>query len=151
MNTATHFVHCMLIPLQKGYLLLPNSVIAEVMPKTGLTPEKDTAHPWLTHIEWQGNTIGVVTLEKLLDDQHTTPSSGGKFCIIKSLGTDTEFTHYAVACQGTPQLITLNESGITLAQQITGSRFIHSEIVISNTTALIPNLDQLEIALKEAL
>jgi chemosensory pili system protein ChpC len=140
----------MLIPLQKSYLLLPNSVIAEVVPKTRLTPEHKTDQNWLSHIDWQQQSIPLVYLEKLLSPDNSEQETSGKFCILKSLNQDNQMSHYAISCQGTPQLITLNQTALHVANNGHHSPYLHSEIIISNTTALIPNLDHLEATLTTA-
>lgn len=144
---AAQFVHCMLIPLSQHYLLLPNSSISEVIPKTGVRAEANT-ESWLDMIEWQQQRIPVVHLEHLLNDEPATLSSTNKLCIINGISSETGISSYAIPCSGSPQLITLNQAALHLTHDDNNSPYLHCQIKISNKVALIPNLDALEQAIK---
>jgi len=144
---TAQFVHCMLIPLSQHYLLLPNSSISEVIPKTGISAETDS-QSWLDFIEWQQQRIPVVHLEQLLKDEPTPLSSTNKLCIINGINSDAGISSYAIPCTGSPQLITLNQAALRLTHDDNNSPYLHCQIKISNKVALIPNLDALEQAIK---
>ena len=47
-------VKCLLLPLQIGPMLVPNSVIAEIVPAQRHHPETTLEHPWvLGTVEWR--------------------------------------------------------------------------------------------------
>jgi chemosensory pili system protein ChpC len=144
---AAQFVHCMLIPLSQHYLLLPNSSISEVIPKTGVRTETNT-QSWLDVIEWQQQRIPVVHLEHLLNDEAAPLSSTNKLCIINGINSEAGISSYAIPCSGSPQLITLNQAALHLTHDDNNSPYLHCQIKISNKVALIPNLDALEHAIK---
>lgn len=143
------FVHCMLIPLHQHYLLLPNSSIAEVIPKTGVAEQRSEHQDWLGFIDWQGEQLPVVHLEKLLNHDTEIPSAANKLCIINGINDEAGIASYAIPCSGSPQLITLNQSALHLTHDDNNSPYLHCQIKISNKVALIPNLDRLENTLRE--
>lgn len=145
---APQFVHCMLIPLNRHYLLLPNSSITEVIPLTGVRQEKTGNASWLSTIQWQQQTLPVVHLEKLLSEGNETESADSKMCIINGINADADVASYAIPCSGSPQLITLNQAALHLTHDDNNSPYLHCQIKISNKVALIPNLDQLEAAIR---
>lgn len=142
------FVHCMLIPLNRRYLLLPNSSIAEVIPKTGVSEEQTSSQPWLGFINWQQQRLPVVHLENLLSDGTDAQSTTNKLCILHGINDEADIKSYAIPCSGSPQLITLNQAALHLTHDDNSSPFLHCQIKISNKVALIPNLDQLEQAIR---
>lgn len=144
---APQFVHCMLIPLNRHYLLLPNSSISEVIPLTGVSEEQADVS-WLSFIDWQQQRLPVVHLEDLLSDGMDTESADTKMCIINGINPDADISAYAIPCTGSPQLITLNQAALHLTHDDNNSPFLHCQIKISNKVALIPNLDQLEDAIR---
>lgn len=145
---AAQFVHCMLIPLSQHYLLLPNSSISEVIPKTGVTNESNS-ESWLEFIDWQAQRIPLLHLEKLLNEQASSLQNSTKLCIINGINNDADITSYAIPCSGSPQLITLNQAALHLTHDDNSSPYLHCQIKISNKVALIPNLDALEQAIRQ--
>lgn len=148
---AAQFVHCMLIPLNRHYLLLPNSSITEVIPLTGVSEEQAGNANWLGTIHWQQQTLPVVHLETLLADSADSESADTKMCIINGINADAGIVSYAIPCTGSPQLITLNQAALHLTHDDNNSPYLHCQIKISNKVALIPNLDQLEQAIRAQL
>ena len=142
------FVHCMLIPLQRHYLLLPNSSIAEVIPRTGVAEPRSSDESWLSYISWQNREIPVVQLESLLSGSDEVLSDGNRLCIINGINPQANIQSYAIPCNGSPQLITLNQAALRLTHDDNTSPYLHCQIKISNKVAFIPNLDQLETAIQ---
>lgn len=145
----SQFVHCMLIPLQQHYLLLPNSSIAEVIPLTGVIQEQSGETPWLAFINWQHRRLPLVHLENLLTDGAVPLSAGNKLCIVNGINPEADIEYYAIPCSGSPQLITLNQAALHITQEEKNSPYLHCQIKISNKIALIPNLDQLEASIRQ--
>ena len=139
------FIHCMLIPLQKHYLLLPNSTITEVIPKATINSSSTKTTPWLEWVDWQQKSLAVVDLETLLAQDVETVYPANKLCIIEGINAEADIGFYAIPCTGSPQLITLNASALKMTHDQNAS-----EIKIGNKVAFIPHLDNLELAIKNA-
>ncbi len=149
-TAQAQFIHCMLIPLQKHYLLLPNSTINEVIPKATLKQSSTITTPWLEWGEWQQTRLAVVDLETLLEQNVETVYPANKLCIIEGINTDANVGFYAIPCTGSPQLITLNASALKMTHDQNTSEYLYCQIKIGNKIAFIPNLDRLEMAIKSA-
>lgn len=148
---APQFVHCMLIPLNRHYLLLPNSSISEVIPVTGVSQEQTDSTDWLGFIHWQQEKLPLVRLEQLLGDQPETETISGKMCIVNGINPEAGLSRYAIPCSGSPQLITLNQAALHLTHDDNNSPYLHCQIKISNKIALIPNLDHLETTIQSQI
>lgn len=145
MNNAGDYVHCMLIPMQEHYLLLPNSTITEVIPKTQITRDTTLPANWLGYVDWQDHNLPIIDIESLIaSDIDSAQSAANKLCIISGINPDARIEYYAVPCTGSPQLITLNSSALKLTENGTDSAYLHCQIQIGTKLAFIPNLDHLE-------
>ncbi|EGL54060.1 hypothetical protein MAMP_00170 [Methylophaga aminisulfidivorans MP] len=144
------FIHCMLIPLQKHYLLLPNSTITEVIPKATINSSSTRTTPWLEWVDWQQKSLAVVDLETLLAQDVETVYPANKLCIIEGINTEADIGFYAIPCTGSPQLITLNASALKMTHDQNASEYLYCQIKIGNKVAFIPHLDNLELAIKNA-
>lgn len=147
-SKQVQFIHCMLIPLQEHYLLLPNSTIAEVIPRTGIDLDTPSHENWLGYVNWREQLLPIIHLEDLLKAGTDAAASGNKLCIINSINVSTSIEFYAIPCTGSPQLITLNQAALKLTHDENNSGYLHCQIKIGNKIAFIPDLDQLEIAIE---
>ena len=148
MTNHTAYIHCMLIPLEQHYLLLPNTTIAEVIPRIRINPTMDLPEFWLGHIEWREQTLPVVDMEGLIENKSLNPQQSSKLCILRGINADAKISFYAIPCFGSPQLITLNESALQQTHDSNDSKFLHCQIKIGNKVAFIPNLDNFELNIK---
>lgn len=144
MSTSSSYVHCMLIPLQQHYVLLPNSTIAEVIPKKFLRNTSAMPDYWYGDFEWNATQVSVIDIESLIEVREFNRDNISKFCIINAINPATQIKHYAIPCCGSPQLITLNESALQQTHDTPTSDYLHCQIKIGSKVAYIPNLDQLE-------
>jgi chemosensory pili system protein ChpC len=140
-------IHCMLVPLQDYFMLLPNSSIVEVIPMPQFSTDTTSPDYWLGHCHWQNNELNIIDVEGLITHHPTRLEQANKLCILKGVNAETKLNVYGVPCYGSPQLITINESAIKLAEDISNTDYIYSQIKIGNKVAFIPHLDNIEIAL----
>jgi chemosensory pili system protein ChpC len=152
MANIDNFIHCVLIPLQNHFLLLPNPTIAEVTPMPH-TIDAIAERPdyWLGHYAWRDQVLPVIDLESMIGDKPRTTDDAHKLCILNGINPDSHIEFYALPCYGVPQLITLNESAIQQTHDSDESNFLHCQIKIGNKIAFIPHLDNIEKDLKEQI
>ncbi|BDZ74077.1 hypothetical protein GCM10025856_17960 [Methylophaga marina] len=94
--------------------------------------------------------LAVVDLETLLKQNIETLYPANKLCIIEGINADADIGYYAIPCTGSPQLITLNASALKMTHDQNNSDYLYCQIKVGNKVAFIPNLDTLEIAIKNA-
>ena len=146
-KSNSDFVPCMLIPLQQRYLILPNSLIAEVLPVSLVSNTGRSDHFLIGHYQWQQNTIPFLDMETLIDKRPNAYQDANKICILYSI-TDNALNTYAIPCYGALQLIHLSQDVINITETPTSlTDYIHCEIYIGNKVASIPNLDNIETML----
>ncbi|WP_296591542.1 chemotaxis protein CheW [Methylophaga sp.] len=151
MQKEKDFIHCMLIPLRQHYLLLPNPTIAEVIPLPRLT-DSDINSSWcIGQFFWRDLPLEVIDLETLIGSGQQNNRQINKLCVINGINSDAKIKHYAVACCGAPQLITINETAVQPTHDIVDSDWLHCQIKIGSNVAFIPKLDNIETHLQNSL
>lgn len=149
MNNSSQFIHCMLIPLQQHYLLLPNSTISEVIPKTRIQHDADLPAESLGFVDWLEHNLPIIDLEAIIfSNNGMNEEYANKLCIIRGINPEADVDYYAIPCTGSPQLITVNSAALHLTHDTLDSPYLYCQIKIGNKIAFIPNLDQLETHIK---
>ena len=134
----------MLIPLQKRYLILPNSLIAEVLPMPSLVDTRQPNDFLLGQYPWQTQSIPILDIETLIDKRPTAHQHAKKLCVLYSI-TEHSLEAYAIPCYGALQLIHLSPNAIDISQEVAEvTDYIHCHVFIGNQIAIIPNLDNIE-------
>ncbi len=143
------FIHCMLIPLQDHFLLLPNPTIAEVIPMPTIDTVEPAPNYWLGQYQWREKNLPVIDIESMVANTASTAMDANKLCILNGINPQAEVEFYALPCFGAPQLITLNESALQQTHDTDESNYLYCQIKIGNKVAFIPHLDNIETQLKE--
>lgn len=154
MQTPSAYVHCMLIPMDQDYLLLPNTTIAEVIPMPNLIAGQTESPDILGFYHWRDNVLPVIALSKLINGNTVSsehPRQAHKLCIINGVHAAANLSLYAAPCNGVPQLITLNESALRPVDDMQANPWVYSQLKMGNKVAYIPNLDALEKHLQNQL
>ncbi|OUR72443.1 hypothetical protein A9Q78_06510 [Methylophaga sp. 41_12_T18] len=149
MANPSDFIHCVLVPLQDHFLLLPHPTIAEVIPMPRI---KATQHETNYHIgsyTWRETTMPIIDLESMIENKTPQSDDANKLCILNGINPDAQVEFYALPCYGSPQLITLHESAIQATHDSDDSAFLHCQIKIGNKVAFIPHLDNIENYLQQ--
>src|SRR5690554_6432455 len=153
MRNESDFIHCMLIPLRQYYLLLPNPTIAEVIPLPRMTDSDIGSAEYIGQFFWRDQPLQVIDLEVLTGCEQEQQSNRqiNKLCVINGINSNAKIKQYAVACCGTPQLITINETALQPANDIMNSDWLYYQIKIGSNVAFIPKLDHIEKHLQNGL
>jgi len=133
-----------LAPLTDGYVLLPNSVVGEILNFTSPEPFKQSP-PWLMgEIAWRGWQVPVVNYERMIRDKGiTTITSKSRILIVKTLGESTQVNYIGLLIQGLPRLRKANAETLHEKQTEELPETVFSIVTIDNLQAFIPELGDL--------
>jgi chemosensory pili system protein ChpC len=136
-------LHCMLIPGQQGTLLLPTSVMAEVIDFQ--PPRKvDDAPPWiLGQVDWENRQVPVFSFGALIngtDPGETTRRS--KIMILKSLTESTRVPFLGVLMSDLPKPIQVSEKDLVETGDDKKSLGVFSRVRFEDEEAIIPDMDR---------
>ena len=142
-------LQALIIPLKKWNLILPQSLVAEVlpMPEVRLT---GASQQWLRgSIEWRGAELPLVSIDAYCapdedDDQQRTR----RVAVLQGLGEGIE--HYALEIYSIPHPMRLVESDVHLDELESSCELIAAHVSVSGVRGIIPELDVLETEIIDA-
>ncbi|MGD8384630.1 MAG: chemotaxis protein CheW [Lysobacterales bacterium] len=137
-------IRTILAPLTEGFLLLPNSAVAEVLEYTAPVPFKEAPAWLLGELAWRGWQVPVISFRRLIDNDFqpvTTPKA--RILIVKTLGESTQVYHIGLVIQGLPKLRKVTAD--SLVEEKTGEQHkaLFSQVAVDDDQALIPELGYL--------
>jgi chemosensory pili system protein ChpC len=137
-------VHCMLVPTDPEYLLLPTSVMAEVIDYGEPEPVEATP-PWLLgQVEWENRQVPVFSFSALINGTDTAKvSPKSKIMILKSLSDSVRVPYLGVLLGDLPRPVNINENELVETGDEKKSLGVFSRIVVDEDEAIIPDLDRL--------
>ncbi len=137
---------CLLLPLESGTLLLPNSVVAEIVPAQRHRRGSGTLPEWyIGHIEWRGTSLPLISLESLADSAAREFPAKMSFVVLHRLSdaTDDE-DYYAVSIDGIPHFQFIDETAMQPVSTVPNNPYVAHEVNIDGASAMIPDLDAIE-------
>ena len=137
-------LHCMLIPTNREMLLLPTSVMAEVLEFQKPDP-MEGAPPWLLgQVEWEGRQVPVFSFSALINgtDVDEIPS-GSKIIVLKSLSDSARVPYLGLLLGGLPRPVQVREGDLHQTGDDKKSLGVFSRISIEEEQAIVPDLDRL--------
>ena len=133
-----------LAPLNEGYVLLPNSVVGEILNFTSPEPFKQGPAWLLGEIAWRGWQVPVVNYERLIKDSGiTTITSKSRILIVKTLGESTQVNYIGLLIQGLPRLKKVSAETLQEIEAEELPETVFSKVSIDNLQAFIPELGDL--------
>lgn len=141
----------LMIPVANGRLLLPNATVAEVI--TYSAPERAAAAPdWLLGlVGWRGWRVPLVSFPRLAGIGREDNFTQTKIAVLKALGGNPKLPFVALLTQGFPRLVTVTPDSLVPTDE-SGKRAVgvHSEVLVRDDPAIIPDLDAIEAFVAEA-
>lgn len=141
---ANKQIRTILAPLTDGYVMLPNSVVGEVLTYTSPEPFEQ-GPPWLLgEIAWHGWQVPIINYERMLEDNSdTTITAKTRVLIVKTLGESTQVNYIGLLIQGLPRLKKVSASTLVENQIDDLPDTVFSKVTIDDLHAVIPELSDL--------
>ena len=149
---ATANLRCLLIAVQGGQVILPNSLVAEVLPFA--TPLRIEAAPqWVVGaMLWRNLTTPLISLGQLIFRVAPDTDLNSRIIILNTLGSDSQLPHFGLLGTSAPRPVNLQRSEISLDPDVaeTDPREpgILSRARYQDQPVLIPDLDAIEAVLQ---
>jgi len=137
-------IHCMLAPTEEDVLLLPTSVLAEVVDFQQPSPMNE-APPWLIgQIEWDKRQVPVFSFFALINGGDPGElSSRAKIMVIKSLSKSGRVPYLGVLLSDLPRMTYVKEFDLEQTGDKSKSLGVFKRIRLEDQDAIIPDLDRL--------
>jgi chemosensory pili system protein ChpC len=143
MINSSNTLHCVIVPIEKTNIVLPNTVVAEVVGFSQPEPVNRSPEWLLGHINWQGWKVPVLDYACLigleLGDDPTTP----RIMIVKSLLHGDRLPYIGLVTTGMPKLINISAGMLIEDPDLELTTGLFSEVTIEDQQAMIPDIDHL--------
>lgn len=142
-------VRCMSLPLHNMRLLIPNTVVAEVIEYKATEPAGQMPEWLLGIVSWRGRSVPLISFERLLGQDNAFRSEETRYVVCNTLNGDAHIPFIALQIEGIPHLTLI---GNDMLEMDTGE--LHSEhavqayLRLQGESVIVPNIDVLEKMLK---
>ena len=137
-------LRCMMVTVDEQHLLMPTSVMEEVIDYQDPLP-MESAPSWLLgHIEWDDRQVPVFSFGALINATDAGPASQrSKVMILKSLNGASRVPYLGVVLDDLPRPLTVKPEDLVETGDEQKSLGVLSRIRIGGEEAVIPDLDRL--------
>ena len=136
-------VHCLLMPLQGEYLLLPNAAVAEVIAYQDAEAIPDAPDWLLGKFVWRDHQVPLISFERASGGEYDG-IGGARIAVLNTLNGNPRVPYIAVVLQGIPRLQLVQPTTLGKAEATSSRPSTSAELRINDRTLLIPDLDDLE-------
>jgi chemosensory pili system protein ChpC len=137
-------LHCMKVPTDREILLLPTSVMAQVVDYRAPKP-MESVPPWLLgFIEWENRQVPVFSFSALINGSAVAavpPRS--KIMVLKSLADSGRVPYLGVVLSGLPHPVSVKPEDLLETGDEQKSLGVFSRVRLGDDDAIIPDLDRL--------
>jgi len=137
-------IHCMMIPTNRDTLLLPTSVMAEVLDYQKPAPI-NASPPWLLgQVEWENRQVPIFSFGDLINGTEAAEvSRRSKIMILKSLTDSGRVPYLGLLLSDLPRPVKVLETDMLETGDEKKSLGVFSRITFEEEAAIIPDLDRL--------
>lgn len=152
MKDNSQTLSCVMIPVTRRQLLLPNVSIAEVVDYA--SNDAGTGAPdWLAgRLEWRGLNLPVISYDAANGGILSVPGENrGRIVVLNSIGDSNKKLRFmALITQGIPSQVRITEDQVKRLDGENGPADL-MQVEVDGEAAWIPNLDYLESLASESL
>ena len=137
-------VRGLMIPLQGVRLVLPDSIIVQILTGSEITSISNAPTWLLGTTVWQKRTIPVSSFEVASNHQYSLIEKP-RLLVLKSINNIDKMPFYAITLSGIPHPVQLTDENMTAVENASSSSpVILNEVLVDGEPTSIPNLDALE-------
>ncbi len=142
---AFETVHCLLLPLNREIVLLPNAAVAEIIPFTEPEPVGEAPDWFLGQLNWRERRLPLISFESASDGVPGKLHKGCRIAILNTLNGNNRLPYIAMLMQGLPSLQIIKPDAIQYDEKPSSQRqSIKANVNLNGTAAIIPDIDDLE-------
>ncbi|WP_290651107.1 chemotaxis protein CheW [Aquisalimonas sp.] len=144
----------LLLPLEDSNLLLPETIVAEVVDYTTPKGSRDAEQPhWLLGlVPWRGQHLPCVALEALNGLPVADAGSRARTVVLKAVGGRAGMPYVAVRTRSIPRLVNVHRRALEPVEEAEGQGpVVRQAVLAEGEPALIPDLDYIEAQTHRAL
>jgi len=140
-TTAAEIIPGQLVPLAEGRILLvPNTVVAEIISMGPYVPAEDGVDWHLGTYNWRGVDIPLVSFEAMSGGRVPELTPLTKIVVFNSLLDSADLKFFGMMSQGIPSLKQIDSSEVQEADSADDPVFVQTAAVVDGVTVLIPDV-----------
>lgn len=154
MAQSSTVIRSLVVPLDRELMLLPGSVVAEVVPYKEPEPAPEGAPAWLVGmVSWREQRVPLLSIEAFISGNAApAPSSSARIAILKTLDTSRGFPFYGLLTRQIPRLVSVQPDVVEPAVAGDTPRHgIAADLLFNGEPIMIPDVDALEAGLSAVL
>ncbi len=145
MSEDTRQLATMLVPVSNDLLLVPGTMVAEIINWQDVVPEGSKPDWYLGSISWRGLNIPVVSFERANAEVMNEQQVETRLAVINCIGGNKDLPFYAIPVQGIPRTLKLGAADISAAKTSRNKNsFVKQAVKASGASASIPDFEKLE-------
>lgn len=150
MALRSDVIHGQLVNTEDATLLVPNTAVAEIVHYT--KPQRgDDAPPWmLGTMEWRGLRIPVLSFELATGGDGPEPGAGHRIAIFNAVNSGDQLRFFGIVIRGNPRLVNIGHDEIRKSGERAPGKLQLQSVSVKDTSAIIPDLAELERLLRNA-
>lgn len=138
-------VKCLLLPLEDDVVVLPNSLVAEIVAYQKVQSAVDGPDWLIGRVEWRGHDLPLLSFEVACGQPLEPLGRKVQFVVMNVLNIGVGLNFYALRIHGIPRFEFIDRSKIAAAvQQTRQSELVATRVFINGVSAFIPNIDRFE-------
>jgi chemosensory pili system protein ChpC len=140
-------VPSLIIPLEGGSLLVPNSCVAEIINYDNVESVADAVDWQIANVKWRETILPCISFEKLSGrSRQAYPKD--RIAIFNTVTDSFEKRFYALVVRGIPRLIRVTQEDI-VEEEIELSQYEKLRVLVNGEATVIPDLESIEKSLAE--
>ena len=134
----------MFLPLQMDGLLVPDSMVAEVVVAGHISQKLKSPEWYIGAIHWRGRNIPLISFESLNGASTVSPEQVQHVAVLNGTADHGHLPYYAVVLKELPSLIAISDGDIEVHEGRPRGRAEAMSIAVRELTAGIPNIEWVE-------
>ena len=145
-------LRCLLLAVQGGQVILPNSLVVEVLPFA--TPLRiETAPHWVVGaMLWRNLTTPLVSLGRLIFRVAPEADLNSRIIIVNTLASDSQLPHFGLLGTSAPRPLNLQRHDLSLEPEVSAADLHRPGLLCwaryQDQSVVIPDLDAIEAVLQ---
>lgn len=140
----TDSVPVLLLPSHSKHLVLPNVTIAEIVNAEEAQPLANAPEWFIGMVSWRGQTVPLISFERLNGDLAQAPPPGGQVAILNGISGREELPFYALMCNGIPRQARIVAEDLARDDESEAGHVELSRVRLSGEAGVIPDLEVIE-------
>ncbi|AWF79573.1 hypothetical protein BTJ40_01300 [Microbulbifer sp. A4B17] len=138
-------VSSLLLPLDRGQLLVPVDSLSEVVAMQTPMAVQDVPEWYLGDLIWREQRLPVISFEVMRGGTLGVVAEEGRIAVLSTGNPDGDLPYFALFLHGTPRLVRVTPEELALREQpLSPGELMH--VALSGEEAVIPDLQGLERA-----